>query len=157
MKKFVITAFLSIVACTLSNHLAAENYYAEIIKVSAGKSPLGSGYTISMTVKSSDKNCSHYVNWLEAVSEDGELLYRRILGHPHSKEQPFSRGGITELINDETVFYARAHIHPYGYSNKGMKGSIKTGFSAVEIPIGFFAKQLENKSESSSHCNANIE
>ena len=156
MKKFVITALLAILGFTASNHVVAENYYAEIIHVSAGKSPLGSGYTISMTVKSSDKNCNHYVNWLEAVSEDGELLYRRILHHPHSKEQPFIRGGVTKLINEATVFYVRAHIHPFGYSNKGMKGSIKTGFSAIDIPAGF-AKQLANNGENSSDCNANIE
>ena len=72
-------------------------YYAEIVKVNASKASFGSSFSLDATVKSSDKNCDHYVNWWEAVSEDGKLLYRRTLGHPHSNEQPFNRGGSTAL------------------------------------------------------------
>lgn len=154
------TLFINILACifvfAMPNQAAAENYYAEITKVSAIKSPLGSGYSINVAIKSSDKNCSHYVNWWEAVSENGKLLYRRILSHPHSREQPFSRGGVTNSITDETTFYIRAHIHPFGYSNRGMKGSIKTGFSAVNITNGF-AKHLANEGENPSHCDESLD
>ena len=131
----------------------ADGYFAEITKVKASKSFFGSSYSIYATVKSSDKDCNHYVNWWEAVSEDGELLCRFVLSHPHSREQPFNRGGSTKSINDDTVFYVRAHMHPFGYSNKGMKGSVKTEFEPVEIPEGF-AANLANEGELSSYCDA---
>lgn len=156
IRELVIKTFVYILVFAMPNYATAENYYADITKVSAIKSPLGSGYSLQVTIKSSDKNCDHYVNWWEAVSENGELLYRRILGHPHSREQPFSRGGVTKSINDETVFYVRAHIHPFGYSNMGMKGSVKNGFSAVDITNGF-AKHLANEGEIPSHCDASID
>ena len=137
----------------ISGSVFAEGHYAEITKVKAKKSFFGSSYSIYATVKSSDKNCNHYVNWWEAVSEDGKLLYRFVLSHPHSREQPFNRGGSTKSINDDTVFYVRAHMHPFGYSGKGMKGSVKAGFEPVEIPDGF-AANLANEGELSSYCDA---
>lgn len=131
----------------------SADYYAEIKKVSASKSFLGSSFSLYATIKSSDKDCDHYVNWREAVSEDGILLYRRTLGHPHSNEQPFNRGGSTGSIKEDTVFYVRAHIHPYGYSNKGMKGSAKSGFKPVTIPDGF-AANLASSGEIPNSCDA---
>ena len=155
MKKMTCIAALSI-GVGLSGNVVAEEYFAEIIKVKVGKSFSGSGYTIYATVKSSDKNCDNYVNWWEAVSEGGELLYRRTLGHPHSKEQPFRRGGSTKSINEETVFYVRAHMHPFGYSSKGMKGSVKSGFEPVAIPEGF-AAELALQGEFPSGCDASMD
>ena len=140
----------------MPSYVAAKNYYAAIANVSASKSPLGAGYSLLVTIKSSDENCNHYVNWWEAVSEDGELLYRRIFGHPHSKEQPFSRGRFVESIGYETIFYIRAHMHPTGYSNMGMKGSIKTGFREEELPSRF-AKHLANEGRMPANCNASLD
>ncbi|TNF97669.1 MAG: hypothetical protein EP297_10150 [Gammaproteobacteria bacterium] len=129
--------------------------YAEIIKFNASKASFGSGYSLYATIKSSDKDCNHYVNWWEAISEDGELLYRRILWHPHSNEQPFQRGGSTDKINENTVFYVRAHMYPSGYSSKGMKGSVKTGFKPVEIPENF-AADLSNTGKNPGSCNTSM-
>ncbi len=129
----------------------ANEYYAEITRVNMSKALFGSSYSINATIKSSDKNCDHYVNWWEAVSEDGKLLFRRVLGHPHSKEQPFTRGGHAKSIKKDTVFFVRAHMHPFGYSNKGMKGSVKTGFESIEIPNGF-ATNLAGEGEMPTGC-----
>jgi hypothetical protein len=134
-----------------SGSMFAGEQYAEVTKVRATKALFGSGYSINATIKSSDKDCDHYVNWWEAVSEDEKLLFRFVLAHPHSREQPFTRGGPTRSINKETIFYVRAHIHPFGYSNKGMKGSAKTGFEPVDIPNGF-AANLASEGELPSGC-----
>ena len=148
--------FLCTIICIAGVSMPAlslgEQYFAEITDIRAGKSRSGAGFSLFATIKSSDINCDHYVNWWEAVSEDGELLYRRVLGHPHSKEQPFSRGSSTDSISEETVFYARAHMHPFGYSQNGMKGSIKNGFTAVTIPDDF-ASHLADEGEMPSRCN----
>jgi len=131
----------------------ASGGYAEIVEFDASKAFFGSSYSLYATIKSSDKDCNHYVDWWEAVSEDGKLLYRRTLGHPHSTEQPFNRGGSSSNINEDTVFYIRAHIHPDGYSNKGMKGSVKTSFVATDIPEGF-ASELAKTGEMPGGCDA---
>ena len=144
---------LGIFSCT---PVISADYYAEIKKVSANKSIFGSSFLLSATIKSSDKDCNHYVNWWEAVSEDGKLLFRRTLAHPHSNEQPFNRGGSTDSIKEDTVFYIRAHIHPFGYSEKGMKGSAKSGFVTVTIPDGF-AANLASSGEIPNSCDASMD
>jgi len=146
VKTLLITFFLMAPGLTF-----AGEHYAEITKVRATKALFGSSYSISATIKSSDKDCDHYVNWWEAVSEDGKLLFRFVLAHPHSREQPFSRAVSTKLTSKDTVFYVRAHIHPFGYSNKGMKGSVKTGFEPIDIPNGF-AANLASEGELPSGC-----
>jgi hypothetical protein len=152
MKK-VIRTFLGTVALLTATQTLSSDYYAEILDVSAKKALFGSSFSLYATVKSSDVDCDHYVNWWEAVSEDGKLLFRRTLGHPHSREQPFNRGGSTSSIKEDTVFYVRAHIHPYGYSNQGMKGSAKSGFEPVTIPDGF-AAELASTGERAGGCDA---
>ena len=153
MEKLRYWALACALVTMMSGTAFADEHFAEITKVKAKNAFFGSSYSIYATVKSSDKDCNHYVNWWEAVSEDGNLLYRFVLAHPHSREQPFNRGGSTKSINDDTVFYVRAHMHPFGYSNKGMKGSVKAGFEPVEIPEGF-AANLANEGELSSYCDA---
>ncbi len=155
MNKKINTIVLLFVVLTESMPLFAATGYAEIIEFKA-KEFFGSGYSLYATIKSSDKDCGHYVDWWEAVSEDGKLLYRRTLAHPHSSEQPFSRGGSARNINKDIVFYVRAHLYPDGYSNKGMKGSIKTGFTSVIIPDGF-AADLAKSGNKSSRCNPNLD
>ena len=153
MEKLRYWALACALVTMMSGTAFADEHFAEIPKVKAKKSFFGSSYSIYATIKSSDKDCNHYVNWWEAVSEDGKLLYRFVLSHPHSREQPFNRGGSTKSINDDTVFYVRAHMHPFGYSNKGMKGSVKAGFEPVEISEGF-AANLANEGELSAYCDA---
>ncbi|NOQ76263.1 MAG: hypothetical protein GQ475_00445 [Methylococcaceae bacterium] len=142
---------IGIFLCTAA---ISADHYAEVISINTSQSVFDSSLLIYATIKSSDKDCEHYVNWWEAVSEDGQLLYRRILRHPHSNEQPFNRGGSTDTIKKETIFYVRAHIHPYGYSNKGMKGSVKSGFKPVIIPEGF-AAALASSTDIPGPCHSN--
>ncbi len=136
----------------------SADHFAKIIAVNAYKAPYGSHYIFNATIKSSDRDCQHYVNWWEAVSEKGELLYRRILVHPHSKEQPFNRGGsgVLQSIDKKAFFYVRAHMHPFGYSRNGMKGSLKTGFEPVIIPNGF-ANNLEEQGQLPSYCDPSLD
>lgn len=148
-------SMIGLMVCTASAS-AAQRGFAEITDVSASKALFGSSYALYATIRSSDEDCSHYVNWWEAVSEDGQLLYRRVLGHPHANEQPFRRGGSTSAIKEDTVFFVRAHMHPSGYSHQGMKGSAAAGFTTVEIPAGF-AEDLATQGERPTHCDASAD
>lgn len=111
--------------------------YADIVSVTAAKEPGGYGFMV--TVASPDQGCNRYANWWEVLSEDGRLLYRRILGHSHTDEQPFLRGGGPAAITAETVLIIRAHMQPEGYGGKAFKGSVKKGFQQVDLSPDFAA------------------
>jgi hypothetical protein len=100
-------------------------------------------YNFDVTVRSLDIGCEGYADWLEIVSEDGELLYRRVLLHSHLDEHPFSRSGgpVTVAANDTVV--VRAHMNSTGYRGSAFRGSVEGGFIAVAMPPDFAARLAE--------------
>lgn len=96
-------------------------------------------YRFNVTVRSPDQGCAQYANWWEVVSEDGRLLYRRVLQHSHVNEQPFTREGGPVAIGPDTVVWVRAHQHPQGYGGVAFRGSVRAGFRAAVPPAGFAA------------------
>ena len=97
-------------------------------------------YTFAVTVRSPDTGCDQYADWWEVLTPEGELLYRRILGHSHVDEQPFTRsGGPVDVADDATVI-VRAHMHPSGYGGAVMRGSKAEGFvvdTSASVTEGF--------------------
>ncbi|SEK44433.1 hypothetical protein SAMN04487910_0542 [Aquimarina amphilecti] len=122
---------------------------AEVTSVSvAGEQ---NSYTFSVQIKSPDLGCNQYADWWEIVSEDGTLLYRRILAHSHVNEQPFTRsGGLVNITKDQIV-YVRAHMNTVGYGELVFKGNVSDGFSQ-EILETTFANQLESEEPLPSDC-----
>ena len=99
-------------------------------------------YTLSVTIESQDTGCDQYADWWEVVSSEGELLYRRVLLHSHTSEQPFTRsGGPVDVQADDTVT-VRAHMNTTGYSGVALRGSISAGFE-TEINASEFSPELE--------------
>lgn len=116
------------------NASAAPNM-ANIISV---KVRGGSGsYTFSVEISSPDTGCNQYADWWEVISEDGKLLYRRILAHSHADEQPFIRSGGPVKITSDTIVWVRAHMHPGGYGGIAFKGSVKDGFKKAPLSPKF--------------------
>ena len=74
------------------------------------------------------------------MSEDGKLLYRRVLLHDHADEQPFTRDGGPVPVDASRTVVVRAHVHPTGYSGKAMRGSVDGGFKSVTLPPGYAAE-----------------
>ncbi len=110
---------------------------ADVLRVTAQGKP--GAYQLAVTVKSPDRNCDAYASWWEVVSEDGELLFRRVLMHSHPDEQPFTRpAGPVPIAADATVI-VRAHFHPTGYGGAALRGSVTSGFTPWEPPPGFAA------------------
>ena len=109
-------------------------------------------YDFSVTISSPDEGCSKYADWWEVVSQDGELLYRRILLHSHVNEQPFTRSGGPVSIDADTIVLVRAHMHPTGYGGLVMEGSVESGFEQGEIGADF-ASELADTSPLPEGCN----
>lgn len=115
----------------------AEEILADVLMVEVSGSP--NAYQFSVQVASPDTGCEQYADWWEVLSEDGQLLYRRILLHSHVNEQPFVRSGGPVNIDADTVVLVRAHMNKTGYSGKTMKGSVQSGFNEVILSPGFGA------------------
>jgi hypothetical protein len=108
---------------------------ADVLAVEASGEP--QSYQFSVRVASPDTGCDQYADWWEVVSEDGELLYRRILLHSHVDEQPFERTGGPVEIAPDTVVWVRAHMNADGYGGAVVKGSVQDGFEQVAPPDDF--------------------
>ncbi len=111
---------------------AAADVTAVTVSGDAGR------FTFAVTLRSPDVGCARYANWWEVVRPDGTLVYRRILGHSHVKEQPFTRSGGPANIAADEVVIVRAHMHPTGYGGAAFRGSQQSGFQlASDITAGF--------------------
>lgn len=110
------------------------------------------GTSFSVEIQSPDLGCSHYADWWEVVTPEGELVYRRILAHSHVDEQPFTRsGGPVDVGADDTVI-VRAHMSPGGYGGQAMRGSASAGFAVDATITASFAEDLEASEPLPSGC-----
>lgn len=133
---------------TAANYVCNE-IVADVIEVTySGNS---NSYTFSVTIQSPDTGCNQYANWWEVVSLDGQLLYRRILGHSHVAEQPFTRSGGPVNIEPDQEIFIRAWMHPTGYGGSIFKGSVANGFNCAAIAPGF-AEQLSTQPPLPTSC-----
>jgi hypothetical protein len=114
---------------------------ADIVSVEvSGKA---GAYQFNVGIRSPDTGCAQYADWWEVVSEDGRLLYRRVLAHSHADEQPFTRVGGPVPVAADTPVWVRAHMHPGGYGGQAYQGSVKDGFRPA-TPAPGFAASLAN-------------
>ena len=113
---------------------------ADVLSVAVSGEP--NAYTFAVGVRSPDTGCGQYADWWEVISEEGELLYRRILLHSHVAEQPFVRSGGTIAISADAVVIVRAHMAPGGYGESIMRGSAGGGFLGMPGDP-HFAAELE--------------
>lgn len=95
--------------------------------------------TFSVSILSPDTGCGQYADWWEVLSLDGALVSRRVLGHSHVDEQPFTRSGSVEVDPDQEL-WVRAHLNPGGYGGQAMRGSVAGGFVAAELDASFAAE-----------------
>jgi hypothetical protein len=108
---------------------------ADVVRVSASGAP--GAYTFEVTISSPDAGCELYADWWEVLSAEGKLIYRRILGHSHAAEQPFTRAGGPVAIGADEVVWVRAHMHPGGYGGEAARGSVGGGFERSALAPEF--------------------
>lgn len=116
---------------------AAVGVRADVVAVRVSGAP--GAYRFAVTIRSADTGCAQYADWWEVVGVDGRLLYRRVLLHSHSGEQPFERSGGPVPIQPDTAVWIRAHMNTAGYAGIAFKGSVADGFAAVAPAPGFAA------------------
>ena len=108
-------------------------------------------YSFNVTIKSPDTGCQQYADWWEVFDQEGNLLYRRILGHSHVDEQPFTRSGGPIDISADQFVYIRAHMNPLGYGSFGVGGSVQEGFKQEMIETTV-ANELETTAPLPKNC-----
>jgi hypothetical protein len=139
---------------------AAALPYANVVAVEAAGSP--GAYTFSVSVESADVDCSQFANFWEVLSEDGALLYRRILEHSHTDENgtsdtgasgnTFTRTGGPVEVSASEVVVVRAHMSTGGYRGQVRRGSVDDGFaSATDLEAGF-ALDVETQEPQPTGC-----
>lgn len=128
---------------------AAPAARADVVSVTASGEP--GAYELAVGVRSPDTGCELYADWWEVLSEDGQLLYRRILNHSHPDEQPFVRSGGPVPVAADTTVWVRAHLAPGGYGGAAMRGSVANGFAAATLEAGF-AAELDRASPQPEGC-----
>ena len=84
----LITTLSLLVALTVNLPLSASETLIE--KVKSVRQSNGS-YQFAVTLRHADKSWDHYANFWQVQSEDGKVLAKRVLHHPHVNEQPFTR------------------------------------------------------------------
>lgn len=110
---------------------------ADVIEVTVSGEP--GSFRLAVTVASPDTGCDQYADWWEVVSEEGELVYRRVLLHSHVTEQPFRRNGSGVDIEVLQTVWVRAHMNTSGYGGQALHGSVSDGFVATTPAPGFAA------------------
>ena len=112
---------------------------ANVIAVSATGAP--GSYTFAVTLRTSDIDCSHFADWWEVLTLEGELVYRRILAHPHTEAlsgNPYTRSGGPIAIAADQPVIVRAHLNDLGYVGVVQRGTVNSGFAdATDIETDF--------------------
>lgn len=103
---------------------------AHVVDVTVSGDP--GSYTFAVTLESPDTGCDQYADWWEVLDQDGNLLYRRILGHSHVDEQPFTRTGGPVDIDADQVVFVRAHMNVDRYGGDVFMGTVDGGFGQAE-------------------------
>jgi hypothetical protein len=134
--------------------------YAHVVAVSV--SGAAGQYTFSVSVESADIDCSQFADWWEVLSEDGMLLYRRILQHSHTDENgtsdqnapgnTFTREGGPVAIAEGQEVVVRAHMNSAGYNGTALRGSVAGGFAAAPDVGPDFAAAVETEEPQPEQC-----
>ena len=111
------TLCVLLILCFVTPVIGGE---ADVVAVEV-ESPGKRNYNFNVTVSHADQGRDHYADRWEIIAPDGEILAKRLLAHPHTNEQPFTRSlsgvKIPADIHQVTV---RAHnsVHAYGGTTK---------------------------------------
>jgi len=152
--KLLVFAIVLLLACKESSETSPSEEapaagFADITQVNTQQS--STNFSFSVTISSPDEGCEQYADWWEVVSENGDLIYRRILAHSHVNEQPFTRSGSPVEVSATQQVWIRAHMNNTGYGGKAFFGSADSGFNEKDFPENF-ADDLDKESPLPNGC-----
>ncbi|WP_235295657.1 hypothetical protein [Portibacter marinus] len=142
-----ITLIVLLISCMkdkskmLADQLDDQSQSVEVTKIEISGEE--GKYTFTVELSSPDIGCDQYADWWEIINKDGDLIYRRNLGHSHVNEQPFSRSGGPVDVSENDFLYIRGHMNTTGYGAKVMSGTIKNGIKSDQLNKDF-AESLAN-------------
>jgi hypothetical protein len=115
MKKISICAVLIIYF--FGSALAGE---ADVVAVEVKKTG-DQTFRFDVTVQHDDQGWDHYTDGWEILSPEGEVLGKRVLAHPHTNEQPFTRSlsGV-RIPPDIKKVTVRAHDSMHAFGGESM-------------------------------------
>ena len=91
---------------------------ADVVEVKVTKSGPGV-YSFAVTVRHADSGGKHYADGWEVVGPNNKVLGKRVLGHPHVHEQPFTRSLSGVAIAEGTGrVRLRAHDKVHGFGGR---------------------------------------
>jgi hypothetical protein len=96
---------------------------ADVIKVKVRHNG-GDSFQIIATVKHADTGWDHYANAWEILDEQGNVIGKRVLHHPHVNEQPFTRSHTLKIADEVNKITLRAVDSVHG-----------TGGKTITIPL----------------------
>ena len=85
-------------------------------------------YTFRVSVLHNDTGWEHYADWWRIKTPQGREIARRVLAHPHVKEQPFTRVLRGVRIPEEVEqVVVEAHCSVHGYGGQQMLVDLRSG------------------------------
>ena len=114
---------------------SSETDLAKITAVECTGQP--NNYTLAVTIESPDTGCDQYADWWEVFYPDSTLIYRRILGHSHVTEQPFTRSGGLVAVGPDEFIYVRAHMNNTGYGTQVFSGKVGEGLTLDTLATSY--------------------
>jgi len=92
-----------------------------IVKVELRNNTGGDNWTFHVTLKHADSGWNHYADAWRIVTEDGTVLGKRVLFHPHENEQPFTRSLSDVKLGGNAIIYVEAHDKVHGWNKDKVK------------------------------------
>jgi len=129
--------FLLMFPLLVSSHVWADN--VEIKKVELRSNSNGKEWTFHVTLKHADSGWEHYADAWRIVDDEGNVIGKRVLFHPHEHEQPFTRSLSGVKLKEDAIIYVEAHDKVHGWSKDRVK--IDTDISEGDrYRIGSYSK-----------------
>ncbi|MGH1486600.1 MAG: hypothetical protein ACRBCI_10300 [Cellvibrionaceae bacterium] len=97
---------------------------ADVINVEARYNG-GNSFQIITTVKHADTGWKHYADGWEILDEQGNVIGKRVLYHPHVNEQPFTRSHTLDIPKSVKQITVRALDSVHGQGGKEMSIPLK--------------------------------
>lgn len=118
IKRIILLITLTIL---FSFSLVSQANDVEIIKVRLRNNTGSDNWTFHVTLKHEDSGWEHYADAWQVVDEEGKILGKRVLYHPHENEQPFTRSLSNVKLLGNAIIYVEAHDKKHGWSKDRVK------------------------------------